>query len=66
MKCLKEPLARLANRQEQTRGAFFEGRFKHVAILAGELPAPGGVHRAALTGKAQAYESGDGQGVSTR
>ena len=33
MKCLKEPLARLANRQEQTRGAFFEGRFKSVAIL---------------------------------
>ena len=33
MKCLKEPLARLANRQEQTRGAFFEGRFKSIAIL---------------------------------
>ncbi len=33
MKCLKEPLSRLANRQEQTRGAFFEGRFKSVAIL---------------------------------
>ena len=33
MKCLKEPLARLANRQEETRGAFFEGRFKSVAIL---------------------------------
>ena len=28
MKCLKEPLSRLANHQEQTRGAFFEGRFK--------------------------------------
>ena len=28
MKCLKEPLSRLANREEQTRGAFFEGRFK--------------------------------------
>ncbi len=27
MKCLKEPLARAANREEQTRGAFFEGRF---------------------------------------
>ena len=25
MKCLKEPLSRLANREEQTRGAFFEG-----------------------------------------
>ena len=33
MKCLKEPLARLANRQDETRGAFFEGRFKSVAIL---------------------------------
>jgi hypothetical protein len=33
MKCLKEPLARLANREEKTRGAFFEGRFKSVAIL---------------------------------
>jgi REP element-mobilizing transposase RayT len=33
MKCLKEPLSRLANRQEQTRGTFFEGRFKSVAIL---------------------------------
>ena len=33
MKCLKEPLARLANHQEQTRGVFFEGRFKSVAIL---------------------------------
>ncbi len=25
--------ARLANRQDETRGAFFEGRFKSVAIL---------------------------------
>jgi hypothetical protein len=33
MKCLKEPLSRLANQQDQTRGAFFEGRFKSVAIL---------------------------------
>jgi hypothetical protein len=33
MRCLKEPLSRLANRQNQTRGAFFEGRFKSVAIL---------------------------------
>jgi hypothetical protein len=32
-KCLKEPLSRLANRQDQTRGAFFEGRFESVAIL---------------------------------
>jgi hypothetical protein len=33
MKCLKEPLSRLANRQDNTRGAFFEGRFKSIAIL---------------------------------
>jgi len=33
MKCLKESLSRLANREEQTRGAFFKGRFKSVAIL---------------------------------
>jgi Transposase IS200 like len=33
MKCLKEPLARLANRQDNARGAFFERRFKSVAIL---------------------------------
>jgi hypothetical protein len=33
MKCLKEPLARLANRQDQTHGAFFERRFKSVAVL---------------------------------
>jgi REP element-mobilizing transposase RayT len=33
MKCLKEPLARLANQQDNTRGFFFEGRFKSVAIL---------------------------------
>jgi hypothetical protein len=33
MKCLKEPLSRLANKQEKVRGAFFEGRFKSVAIL---------------------------------
>src|SRR5262245_33555906 len=33
MKCPKDPLARLANRQDDTRGAFFEGRFKSVAIL---------------------------------
>jgi hypothetical protein len=33
MKYLKEPLARLANRQDGARGAFFESRFKSVAIL---------------------------------
>ncbi len=33
MKYLKEPLPRLANRQDKVRGAFFEERFKSVAIL---------------------------------
>jgi REP element-mobilizing transposase RayT len=33
MKYLKEPLARMANRQDGARGAFFESRFKSVAIL---------------------------------
>jgi hypothetical protein len=33
VKCLKEPLARMANREEGVRGAFFEGRFKSVAVL---------------------------------
>ena len=33
MKCLKEPLSRLANREDKARGAFFERRFKSVAIL---------------------------------
>ena len=33
MKCLKEPLARLANRQDEVRAAFFEKRFKSVAVL---------------------------------
>lgn len=33
MKCLKEPLARLANKSENRRGAFFEGRFKSIAVL---------------------------------
>ena len=33
MKCLKEPLSRMANRQDKTRGAFFEARFKSVAVV---------------------------------
>ena len=33
MKCLKEPLARMANKQDECTGAFFEGRFKSIAIL---------------------------------
>lgn len=33
MKCLKEPLARLANREDDCLGAFFASRFKSIAIL---------------------------------
>ena len=33
MKCLKEPLSRMANRQDKTRGTFFESRFESVAVL---------------------------------
>ena len=33
MKCLKEPISRRANREDKCRGAFFESRFKSVAIL---------------------------------
>lgn len=33
MKCLKEPLAKMANREDHCSGVFFEGRFKSIAIL---------------------------------
>ena len=33
MNCLKEPLARMANKEDQCKGTFFEGRFKSIAIL---------------------------------
>ena len=33
MKCLKEPLSRKCNREENCRGTFFEGRYKSIAIL---------------------------------
>jgi hypothetical protein len=33
MKCLKEPLARLANREDGTTGAFWQSRYKSIAIL---------------------------------
>jgi len=33
MKCLKEPLSRMANRQDGCRGAFWESRYKSIAVL---------------------------------
>ena len=33
MKCLKEPLARLANKEDKCRGAFWASRYKSIAIL---------------------------------
>ena len=33
MKCLKEPLARMANKEDGAKGHFFEGRYKSIAIL---------------------------------
>ena len=36
MKCLKEPLARIANRSEGCQGHFWQGRFKSVALLDAE------------------------------
>ena len=33
MKCLKEPLARRANKEDECRGTFWEARFKSIAIL---------------------------------
>jgi REP element-mobilizing transposase RayT len=33
MKSLKEPLARMANKEDGCTGAFFEGRFKSIAVL---------------------------------
>lgn len=33
MKCVKEPLARMANKEDGCRGTFWEARFKSIAIL---------------------------------
>jgi hypothetical protein len=33
MKCLKEPLARMANKEDDVKGHFWEGRYKSIAIL---------------------------------
>ncbi len=62
MKCLKEPLSRLANRAEQTRGAFFEGRFKSVATLDGESIDRGEERAHGITGRKTVMRSIDGVG----
>jgi hypothetical protein len=36
MKCLKEPLARMANKEEGVKGHFWESRYKSIAILDNE------------------------------
>ena len=36
MKCLKEPLARMANQEDECRGTFWEARYKSIAILVEE------------------------------
>ena len=33
MKCLKEPLARMANQEDECKGTFWEARYKSIAIL---------------------------------
>lgn len=33
MKCLKEPISRMANQEDEVTGAFWEGRFKSVVVL---------------------------------
>ena len=33
MKALKEPLARMANREDDCKGSFWEGRYKSIGIL---------------------------------
>ena len=62
MKALKEPLARLANKQDQCKGTFWESRYKSIAILDEEAllatcayidlnPVAAGVARAPETSK---------------
>ena len=44
MKEVKEPLARLCNREDGTLGTFFEGRFKSIAILDDEALIATGIY----------------------
>jgi hypothetical protein len=43
-KCLKEPLARMVNQEEDCTGALFEGRYKSIAILDRESLLSAGVY----------------------
>jgi hypothetical protein len=51
IKCLKEPLARMANRQDGARGAFFESRYKFIKFCSvsvhGRRNPSEGLHRLA-------------------
>ena len=69
MKSLKEPLARLANRQDKMRGAFFEERFKSIAVLDEEALLATSVYvdlNPVAAGLAQAPESSPHTSVKQR
>lgn len=69
MKCLKEPLARLANREDKARGAFFESRYKSVAVLDEESLLTVGVYidlNPVAAGIADVPETSEYTSISTR
>ena len=69
MKSLKEPLARLANRQDKMRGAFFEATFKSIAVLDEEALLATSVYvdlNPVAAGLAQAPESSPHTSVKQR
>jgi hypothetical protein len=69
MKCLKEPLSRLANRQDKVRGAFFESRFKSVGVLDEEALLAVGTYidlNPVAAGIAEAPETSEYTSIKTR
>jgi hypothetical protein len=58
MKCLKEPLARLANKEDGCSGAFWEGRFKSVAVLDEASFCYSGLHRPESAGRWRSHAGG--------